>query len=576
MSNQERFYHCKKCNKAVPTSKGMCDSCRRRFINDKTYTREQIEAIIREREGDIESESSNAPNNSNGSKEVMECIKCGKTFDKSHTFCDDCKLPLRMKIEQEKREGRGTAVVFEEEEERKEYFGMNYGQIIDNPLYEMEISRYINGVEEKGESIPVCRTKVPIGRRVVCENNIFPGNIDDVEDTILRVSRDNAFLYQEDGKLFIEYDTINHTSSNSRKSPITINGVPLSLDEKRAVEAGAVIICGDAGQRNLSGCIKIQIHALRNNDFASFVEQKVLENQNRKGSGYTKDIKQLKEYLASLQEENAKLWERVEENTKSIQQIEDLDLSSLKSTSELFESLEGMFANMANSKSDEINLEQCLDIFLKDCSFKDELLKALNEAQLDLLKRAAFLEYNIANQTGMEPDYAPALLYLGKLMENYAYHRLLPMVRDYNQVQWEKLVDVSKVPMKNGQLKNPDNAGFLVLSDMTKPFVYKDDATNDIKYRNKVIVAIAKAYTHKNFVQPAEIAKVGQAFIDFDIARGYRNESAHVKLEATLASDLEYVSKEDFEIAKKDILGTDFLVKINKYYRGIYGNKEVM
>ena len=57
----------------------MCDGCRRRFINDKTYTREQIEAIIREREGDIESESSNAPNNSNGSKEVMECIKCGKT-----------------------------------------------------------------------------------------------------------------------------------------------------------------------------------------------------------------------------------------------------------------------------------------------------------------------------------------------------------------------------------------------------------------------------------------------------------------------------------------------------------------
>ena len=302
---------------------------------------------------------------------------------------------------------------------------------------------------------------------------------------------------------------------------------------------------GNGADYNMNGCIEFIVKkTIQENTLTNIVVETI-----------TSMIGDLGEKMDESKEVQRQILDKSNEIKQSVDRLSEIQIEKFSNVETYLQSLqkfESEYKKTENVKS----TEEYLSIFLKDYPNKDALLSSLSEAQLDYLASAAFYE-NMAMEHGSDnTDYSAAFLYLGKLLENFAFQILAPLVEKYDQRRWEFIGPA----IADKSIK---------LAQITHSFVFTDKNSGELIASNRIIMPMIRDYLgigEKDRINQDELRKMRNSFISCDKARGTRNESAHSSLDAVLLSQMKRVSKTDYVQAKKDILKSDFFVNIYKYY----------
>lgn len=536
----EMFHYCERCNKAVPANIRKCE-CGNRFRGDFLYTREAIEEMT-------------APKESEDSEEEgqMICPNCGRLYDLSHSMCEACHVLLRSYVAPEEIDAAET-----EPCEAEEAFAVPEARpaAMCFKVCKMQESSRMQGKEIRLEG-----SEIAIGRGFL-HRNCFPDmSLEEANRDLKSISRKNALLRRSGNDWFITYD---YSDEKKRKSVIRINGVPMQEDEERRLAAGDKLFLGRAscGVEMIFTDGAAQQAQVQNAFYGEDLRDMIKNAMQEIMVPYAREQK---EDLHQLQ----KTAEHIHDNTMQIRQtLELLQKVSAKNFDTLQE-----FWQTARSEADRViahNKEtgvrdvDYLDHMLNGKKEKyDKLLRQLSSAQERYLFYAAFYEYTADTVGGGDMDYSAAYIFLGKMLENFTYHTIMPLAHKYNREKWS-------------ELKQKQEYGGVTIGDLSKIFTYRDKETGEPKGK-KIIWRLVDDY------RPGSVAKrqalfneIEASFGQCDKARMYRNEAAHSDLEAKLPEELKKIDQKTFKEAKKNILDTDFIPNISRYRTELAGAMSV-
>lgn len=546
MGEVVKFYYCKKCKKGIETKYSRCDGpdCNKRFIREPSYTWEEIEEFIRrdtalEETAQSDEQMDYVDENASGENPEGEliCPKCGKRYDYSVSMCS-CGSVLETYYES----------VEINEEPVQSGDGELYGKVLDNPSWKLLARRYAGNTPYDGnKEIILNRTITSIGLIPLAKNHIFSYDVREYRNLIGKVSRYNAFFMVENGKLYVQYDTVEHVDckKTSDKAPIFINGILLQENQRYQLTDEDSVIMGNGADHNLNGCVEFIIKKIKRESQLSDAAVETITSM-------IGDLGEKMDHSGEMQRQILEKSNEIKDSVDKLSEIQIEKFSNVQTYLQSLEKFEAKYKEMENSKSNE----EYVSIFLKDYKNKEALLSSLSEAQLDYLTSAAFYE-NMAMEHGSEnTDYSAAFLYLGKLLENFAFQILAPLVEKYDERRWEFIGPA----IQDKSVK---------LSQITRSFVFTDKETGELKASNRIIMPMIRDYLgvdERGKINQDELNKMRRSFVSCDKARGTRNESAHSSLDAVLLNQMKRVSKVDYLQAKKDILRSDFFVNIYKYY----------
>lgn len=530
----EMFHYCERCNKAVPAKIRKCE-CGNRFRGDSLYTREAIEELTAGRKQKEDFDDGQ-----------MICPNCGRLYDLSHSMCEDCHMLLRSYFAPEEAEEAETEPLEAEEEPEvsgRELAGMSF-----------KVCRIQDASRMPGREIRLEGDEIAVGRGYLHQHCFPEMSLEEVNRDLRSISRKNALLRRAGSDWFISYD---YTDERKKKSVIRINGVPMQEEGERRLVPGDRLFLGKAScgiEMDLTDSVAEPVqNAFYGEDLKDMIKNAMQEIMVPYAREQKEDLNQLR-----------KTAEHIQDNTMQIRQTLEL---LQKVSARNFDTLQE-FWQTARSEADRViarNKEtgsgdiDYLDHMLNGKKEKyGRLLGQLSSAQERYLFYAAFYEYTADTVGGGDMDYSAAYIFLGKMLENFTYHTIMPLAHKYAQERWS-------------ELKQKQEYGGVTIGDLSKIFTYRDKETGEPKGR-KIIWKLVDDY------RPGSVAKrqalfheIEASFGQCDKARMYRNEAAHSDLEAKLPEELKKIDQKTFKEAKKNILDTDFIPNISRYRTELAG-----
>ena len=568
------FYYCEKCQSGVSKDEGVCRKCGKRFFRGDVFTAEEIEekkakpANTQPSKEGSESHKGRLIANAAGPQSgALKCPICGKSYDMNHSVCDICGMSLVMSYE--------PVEVPEVQTPSK----LIFGEVIENPVWEIRPYRFFYHQSIEGKSFVINHKIFPIGRRFLGDNHIFFALRREANEKLNLISTDNGFFVEEDGELFIQYDATKLHDTGRPKATIKVNGNVMSPAERVRLTHGDVITLGDRGTTNKDSCVEMRVVRMQQSSInaqvnLSEIREEIVQDVRKeldKGFGGVnknieavgRDVQAANEGLKQVNTLQKQTFDVVAETAENVRKIASaLDVTKFTTADSYMKAAEECERQYTGEK---LAPKAYIDLYLENCSNKQLFLDSLSEAQEEYWYYAAFYEAMAKQHPELKMDYSAPFLYIGKLLENFAHNVMKELLYTYGQEAIAKLRQ-----WKNLQ---PNQELRLDLGNITKSFV---GYYNGAKCGNdKILKPLAKAYQGNNsdIIDRTLLAEMRKSFIACDDAREDRNDAAHSSLEARLASELKRVSREEYDLAKKNVIESNFIINIYKYYKKVIPQK---
>lgn len=580
--DKKLFYYCEKCQSGVPKEEGVCRSCGKRFFRGDIFTVEEIDEKKakqqeKRKQDSFKEQVKSVPVGGGDSAEhkdkqqgMLKCPICGKSYDRNHSLCDTCGMVLVMSYE--------PVEIPEVQTDSK----LIYGEVIVNPVWEVKSRRFSTQQMVEGQSFVINRNIFPIGRRYLGDNHIFFALRKEANQKLNLISTDNGFFVEENGELFIQYDSTKLHDTGRPKSAIKINGNVMRSSERVRLAHGDVIILGDTGTANKESCVELQVVRIQQPslntqiDLTEIREEIVQGVREELGKGLEGVNKSLEEVNRSV----VKVDMGVQEANEGLQQVNALQKQTFDVVSETAENVRKIATTLDVTKfatadsymkaaeeceryytGEKLTPKQYIDKYLENCPLKEQFLDSLSEAQEEYLYYAAFYEAMAKQHPELQMDYSAPFLYIGKLLENFAHMVMKELLYTFGAEEIDR--------MRSSKNLRPGQQLKLDLGSITRSFISYYNGTkcgND-----RVIKPLAKAYQGENsdHINKALLEEMRKAFVACDDAREDRNDAAHSSLEAMLASELKKITWEEYDLAKKNVIESNFIINIRKYYEKV-------
>lgn len=407
-----------------------------------------------------------------------------------------------------------------------------FGQVIDNPRWKLSVARYVGPYKVEGKDIIINRSIVPIGRGAFAANNTFGISWDKISDIIGNVSGYTGLILDREDGLYIQYDYMTRAAEGLgvEKSPIRIKGMVLGAMESCKLTQGDVIVIGYGATNNMTGCVELVVERL----YEESVHNKAI-----------------------LSQIDARLM-RMDDKLRGLHDLEEERFAQEKKRQEELERKVELLHKQGRLKSDE----EYFTLYFRGYSCREELWNALNGAERKDLRFSAIYEDDANQKPEGEIDYSAPYLYMGKLLERFAYQRIYLGFIERFSPDWVK-----------ENLEKCKHGDKLMYGNITHAFTARDKKTRAIyippKFVNDIVAAYNIGLVGSDCITYKEVE---QAFLDCHRVGAFRNVSAHSGNQMAVEEDeADIVSYEDYIKAKSAVLDTGFIVKIDRYYRRIFG-----
>ena len=584
--SEEYYYHCPKCKKWVPATERRC-SCGQ-FLDHLTpvfrpqdgQSLELWERGSGEREEPVENSGVEAGQTekrriesakSGGTESVwkypsMRCSRCGKRLRTDARICPDCGGILLIGQEDEPEENRksgegngqkgfGGNLSSREEarekwpeeslhswEDAEEDYGEAETELAgeeeyeeesgeEKPLFYFNACRYDNGaaIAANMGNIPVCvgeGEKMLIGRNLFIRDPrlFFSAGNKEIDARYRTVSRNNALLFVEDKKLYVEL----YREDGATKAAVYVNEEKLGSDEVRELQDGDRIRLG--GRKTVhDGTIDLEI-----------VSAKEKERRARNGDpdSMMRVMTEMRRDLAQLQGDVTSIWEFVA-------RINPADLVVRRGEdAEAYENrLEASVPEAAYPTR-----EECVAGFLEAVVERDsgKYRKKMeffqeNDRRFHLLYQAAFFE-RACEANGLE-DYAGPMSFLGKAMEGFVMGEIAEVVKTFHREAYKVLF-----AQKGNWINQSDILGLCRQNGGIQK------------------ILLAAGYDEKERKQLS--GRVNNALNVLHDVRKARNATSHCDPDTERPSDskVDAITRQGYEKIKKKLLSSDAVEVMHDLY----------
>ncbi len=570
--SEEYYYHCPKCKKWVPATERRC-SCgqfldhltpvfrpqerqspklseNRRAEHKKTVESE----VIRRAEVTGSRRCGSAENGGTESVQnypALRCSRCGKTFYTDGRTCPDCGgiLLIGQKEESEKK------LRFQEEarekwpeeslhswEDAEEDYGEAETELAgeeeyeeesgeEKPLFYFNACRYDNGaaIAANMGNIPVCvgeGEKMLIGRNLFIRDPrlFFSAGNKEIDARYRTVSRNNALLFVEDKKLYVEL----YREDGATKAAVYVNEEKLGSDEVRELQDGDRIRLG--GRKTVhDGTIDLEIVS---------AQEKERRARNGDPESMMRVMTEMRRDLAQLQGDVTSIWEFVA-------RINPADLVVRRGEdAEAYENrLEASVPEAAYPTR-----EECVAGFLEAVVERDsgKYRKKMeffqeNDRRFHLLYQAAFFE-RACEANGLE-DYAGPMSFLGKAMEGFVMGEIAEVVKTFHREAYKVLF-----AQKGNWINQSDILGLCRQNGGIQK------------------ILLAAGYDEKERKQLS--GRVNNALNVLHDVRKARNATSHCDPDTERPSDskVDAITRQGYEKIKKKLLSSDAVEVMHDLY----------
>lgn len=543
------FYYCEKCHSGVPKDEGVCRKCGKRFFRGDVFTADEIE----EKEKRIQKETTVKDRDKDTQSGVLKCPICGKEYDMNHSICEICGMGLVMSY--------NPVEIPEVQTESK----LIYGEVITNPVWEVKPRRFSAQQSIEGSTFVINRKIFPIGRRYLGDNHIFFALRKEANEKLNLISTDNGFFVEENGELFIQYDNTKLHDTGRPKADIKVNGNVIAPSARVRLAHGDVITLGDRGRANKDSCVELHVVRMQQHpvnaqvnleDIKDEIVQGVREELDKGFVGVNKNLEQVN----ALQKQTLDVVTETAENVRKM--AATLDVTKFSGVDSYLKAAEECERQYTGEK---LTPKEYIDLYLENCPLKEQFLDSLSEAQEEYLYYAAFYEAMAKQHPELQMDYSAPFLYVGKLLENFAHMVMKELLYAFGAEEIAR--------MRSKKNLRPDQELRLDLGGITRSFT---KYYNGKKCGNdRIIKPLAEAYqgNDASHIDKALLEEMRRSFIACDDAREDRNDAAHSSLEAVLASQLKKITREEYDLAKKNVIESNFIINIRKYYNKVIAEK---
>lgn len=584
----EYYYHCPKCKRWVPATERRCgcgqflDHLTPVFRPEEGQSRKLWERGDGEREEPVENRGVEAGQTekrriesveSGGTESAqkypsMRCSRCGKRLRTDARICPDCGGILLIGQEDEPEENResgegngqkgfGGNLSSREEvwekwpeeslhswEDAQEDYGEAKTELAgeeeeeeecregeEKPLFYLNACRYDNGaaIAANTGNIPV-RTgeqqKLLVGRNLFIRDPrlFFSSGNQEIDARYRTVSRNNALLFVEDGKLYLEL----YREDGAAKAAVYVNEEKLKSDEVRELQDGDRIRLG--GRKTVhDGTIDLEIVS---------AQEKERRARNGDPESVMRVMREMRRDLAQLQGDVTSIREIVA-------RINPADLAVRRG-----EDTEAYENRLAASVPEAAypTREECVAGFLETVLSKDsgKYRKKMeffqeNDRRFHLLYQAAFFERACA-ANGLE-DYAGPMSFLGKAMEGFVMGEIAEVVKTFHREAYQVLF--------------AQKGNWIGQSDILS-----------LCRQNGGIHKILQAAGYDEKERKQLSGRVNNALNVLHDVRKARNAASHCDPDTEKPSDskMDAVTRQGYEEIKKNLLTSDALEVMHDLY----------
>ncbi|MCI8382627.1 MAG: FHA domain-containing protein [Lachnospiraceae bacterium] len=570
--SEEYYYHCPKCKKWVPATERRC-SCgqfldhltpvfrpqerqspklseNRRAEHKKTVESE----VIRRAEVTGSRRCESAENGGTESVQnypALRCSRCGKTFYTDGRTCPDCggilligqkeESEKKLRFQEEARE-KWPEESLNSREDAEEDYGEAETELAgeeeyeeesgeEKPLFYFNACRYDNGaaIAANMGNIPVCvgeGEKMLIGRNLFIRDPrlFFSAGNKEIDARYRTVSRNNALLFVEDKKLYVEL----YREDGATKAAVYVNEEKLGSDEVRELQDGDRIRLG--GRKTVhDGTIDLEIVS---------AQEKERRARNGDPESMMRVMTEMRRDLAQLQGDVTSIWEFVA-------RINPADLVVRRGEdAEAYENrLEASVPEAAYPTR-----EECVAGFLEAVVERDsgKYRKKMeffqeNDRRFHLLYQAAFFE-RACEANGLE-DYAGPMSFLGKAMEGFVMGEIAEVVKTFHREAYKVLF-----AQKGNWINQSDILGLCRQNGGIQK------------------ILLAAGYDEKERKQLS--GRVNNALNVLHDVRKARNATSHCDPDTERPSDskVDAITRQGYEKIKKKLLSSDAVEVMHDLY----------
>ena len=401
----------------------------------------------------------------------------------------------------------------------------------EKPLFYFNACRYDNGaaIAANMGNIPVCvgeGEKMLIGRNLFIRDPrlFFSAGNKEIDARYRTVSRNNALLFVEDKKLYVEL----YREDGATKAAVYVNEEKLGSDEVRELQDGDRIRLG--GRKTVhDGTIDLEIVS---------AQEKERRARNGDPESMMRVMTEMRRDLAQLQGDVTSIWEFVA-------RINPADLVVRRGEdAEAYENrLEASVPEAAYPTR-----EECVAGFLEAVVERDsgKYRKKMeffqeNDRRFHLLYQAAFFE-RACEANGLE-DYAGPMSFLGKAMEGFVMGEIAEVVKTFHREAYKVLF-----AQKGNWINQSDILGLCRQNGGIQK------------------ILLAAGYDEKERKQLS--GRVNNALNVLHDVRKARNATSHCDPDTERPSDskVDAITRQGYEKIKKKLLSSDAVEVMHDLY----------